>query len=181
MQKKYQNKQAPDRVLGIRRLLWCSPVSSTAAPQTCRRSPSPSRTQRSLPSKVKQINPRLLTYPPPRFPPTITTARSPFINSDKTQKHKKKTTAERLPPRFYLRIAFYVSLYFEGCSLFPPPAATTETCPWPHVTPVTRARISDLSKCAAFAFAHVARGGALTCVTYCHLPVTFWKHRCFSE
>lgn len=120
MQKKYQNKQAPDRVLGIRRLLWCSPVSSTAAPQTCRRSPSPSRTQRSLPSKVKQINPRLLTYPPPRFPPTITTARSPFTNSDKTQKHKK-TTAERLPPRFYLRIAFYVSLYFEGCSLFPPP------------------------------------------------------------
>ena len=91
-------------------------MSSTAAPQTCRRSPSPSRTQRSLPSKVKQINPRLLTYPPPRFPPTNTTARFSFINSDKTQKHKKQPPSAFLCV-FHLNIAFYFSLYFEGSSL----------------------------------------------------------------
>lgn len=67
-----QKQQPHNGVFRIKTLHWRSLVSSTAAPQTCRRSPSPSRTQHSLPSKVKQINPHLLTYPQP-FPSAKTT------------------------------------------------------------------------------------------------------------
>lgn len=48
------------RGFGIRTSHWRRLVSGTAAPRWCRRSPSPSRTQRSLPSKVKQINPAII-------------------------------------------------------------------------------------------------------------------------
>lgn len=58
-------QQAPNRIFRIKTLHCRSLSGSTAAPQTCRRSPSPSRTQHSLPSKVKQINPHILTYPRP--------------------------------------------------------------------------------------------------------------------
>lgn len=112
-------QQAPNRVFRIKTLHCRSLSSSTAAPQTCRRSPSPSRTQHSLPSKVKQINPHILTYP------------RPFSS------HENDTSGSGYQENMKLSVLHKMrSRCIRVCIL---EVAVAEMCPCPHVTPVTKA------------------------------------------
>lgn len=134
---KKTKQQAHSGVCGIKTLRWRSPVSSTAAPQTCRRSPSPSRTQHSLPSKVKQINPHLLTYPQPFFSPPL------CAKTTQTPTELPKTPRTRETRSWHvLRRCARVS--FRGLYSREPCGRNTLVPRTQQPTPVTKARFSDV-------------------------------------